>query len=185
MSIARSGFLKVAVTVLAIAGFVALYEATMLDTHVAAPRVDMSQVRPHPAPGARLDFEATAYCKGQTTAAGTAVQAGMAAADPGLLPLGSVVEIDSQDDRYDGIYSILDTGPAIQGAIVDIYMWSCYEALDFGRQSIAVTVLRLGWNPRDTAPGFMDRLFRRLEVPVMPTPAPVPEPASPPTQATQ
>jgi len=182
MIIARSRFLKVAVTILAVGGFVALYEATMLDSRDAARQVDMSQVLAHPAPGARLDFEATAYCKGQTTAAGTTVQAGMAAADPDLLPLGSVVEIDVLDDRYDGIYTILDTGPAIQGAIVDIYMWSCYEALDFGRQSVAVTVLRLGWNPRDTAPGFMDRLFRRLEVPVTPAPAPAPAPTR---QATQ
>lgn len=170
MIIARSGFLKMAVTAVAIAGFVALYETTMLDSRDEAPPVDMSQVLGHPAPGARLDFSATAYCKGQVTAAGTAVQAGMAAADPNLLPLGSVVEVDSRDDRYDGIYTVLDTGPAIQGAIIDIYMWSCYEALDFGRQSVALTVLRLGWNPRETAPGFMDRRFRRLEVPVEPRP---------------
>jgi len=180
MIIARSGFLKIAVTTVAVAGFVALYEATMLDSRDAAPLVDMSQLLPRPATGARLDFAATAYCKGQITAAGTAVQAGMAAADPDLLPLGSVVRIDSLDDRYDGIYTILDTGPSIQGAIIDIYMWSCYEALDFGRQMIALTVLRLGWNPRDTAPGFMDRRFKRLEVPV-----PDRAPATPTTQATQ
>jgi hypothetical protein len=42
-------------------------------------------------------------------------------------------------------------------------MWSCYEALDFGRQPIRLSVLRLGWNPRATAPSFLDRLFKRPE----------------------
>ena len=93
------------------------------------------------------------------------VQAGIAASDPALLPLGSVVEIDSPDSRYDGIYSILDTGPAVQGPELDIYMWSCHEALKFGRKPVRLTVLRLGWNPRATAPGFMNRLFRHLEQP--------------------
>jgi hypothetical protein len=27
-------------------------------------------------------------------------------------------------------------------------MWSCTEAITFGRRSVEVTVLRLGWNPR-------------------------------------
>jgi 3D (Asp-Asp-Asp) domain-containing protein len=106
---------------------------------------------------------ATAYCKGLVTKSGVPVQAGIAAADPALLPVGSVVEMDSPDSRYDGIYTILDTGPAVQGAEVDIYMWSCHEALRFGRKPVGLTVLRLGWNPRATAPGFMDRLFKRAE----------------------
>jgi hypothetical protein len=56
---------------------------------------------------------------------------------------------------------VLDTGPAIQGRKIDLYMWSCHEALAFGRKPVRLTVLRLGWNPRATAPGFLDRLFRR------------------------
>ena len=31
-------------------------------------------------------------------------------------------------------------------------MWNCNEALDFGRRSIAINVLRLGWNPKASAP---------------------------------
>jgi hypothetical protein len=27
-------------------------------------------------------------------------------------------------------------------------MWSCTEAVRFGRRSVEVTVIRLGWNPR-------------------------------------
>ena len=42
----------------------------------------------------------------------------------------------------------MDTGPKVQGRHIDVYMWSCYEALDFGRRKIQLTVLRLGWNPQ-------------------------------------
>ena len=55
----------------------------------------------------------------------------------------------------------MDTGPAVQGRLIDIYMWSCYEALDFGRMPIQLTVLRLGWNPKATTPGFFERMFKR------------------------
>ena len=55
------------------------------------------------------------------------------------------------------IYTVLDTGPAVQGRQVDLYMWSCNEALEFGRQPIRLTVLRLGWNPRQTTPTSSSR----------------------------
>ena len=166
MLLAGSFWRKVVVTAIAAVGFVSLYEATMLDSRdTARPTASSGTFMPPPEPGARLSFAATAYCKGLTTHAGVAVQAGIAAADPALLPLGSIVEVDTPDSRYDGIYSILDTGPAVQGAEIDIYMWSCHEALRFGRKPVRLTVLRLGWNPRATAPGFMNRLFRHLEQP--------------------
>lgn len=161
MILAHSGWRKALATALAIGGFVSLYDVTMLDSKDVA-RASASAALPQPpAPGARLSFTATAYCKGAVTAAGVAAQAGVAAADPSLLPLGSVIELDSPDSRYDGIYSIVDTGPAVQGPLVDIYIWSCHEALKFGRRPVRLTVLRLGWNPKATAPSFMDRLFRR------------------------
>ncbi|MGC4081584.1 MAG: hypothetical protein QM736_05570 [Vicinamibacterales bacterium] len=69
-----------------------------------------------PSPGARLAFAATAYCaKGLITSAGVQAQTGVTAADPSLLPMGSVVQLDFRDDKYDGIYTVLDTGPAVQG----------------------------------------------------------------------
>jgi 3D (Asp-Asp-Asp) domain-containing protein len=161
MVLARSVWRKGLVTLVAAVGIVALYEATMLDSKATAPGEAMREEVPAPQPGARLTFQATAYCKGETTAAGVRVQAGSAAADPKVLPLGSIIESDTRDSRYDGIYTVLDTGPKVQGTLLDIYMWSCHEALDFGRQPIRVHVLRRGWNPRATAPGFIDRLFSR------------------------
>jgi hypothetical protein len=58
----------------------------------------------------------------------------------------------------------MDTGPEVKGRELDLYIWSCHEALKFGRRRIEVTVLRLGWDPRASSPSLIDRLFRRREV---------------------
>jgi 3D (Asp-Asp-Asp) domain-containing protein len=134
--------------------------------------------------GTAIRFQATAYCKGETTASGIAVRHGMAAADPTLLPLGSVVRVDTADTRYGGIWTVLDTGPEIKGRELDLYMWSCNDALAFGRQPVRVTILRLGWDPRASAPAAVDQLFRRREQARPPAPAPAPAappPAPPPS----
>ena len=169
MIISGSLWRKTIVTVVAAGAFVSLYEATMLDSKYAARLATLHDTSALPSPGARLTFSATAYCKGFVTTSGVAAQNGIAAADPELLPVGSVVEIGSLSPRYDGIYTILDTGPSVQGRIVDMYMWNCNEALEFGRKSIRLMVLRLGWNPRATTPGFMDRFFRKPEPPLLPS----------------
>jgi 3D (Asp-Asp-Asp) domain-containing protein len=166
MIISDSLWRKSIVTALAVGGFVSLYEVTALDSKYAARQAVLRESTAPPSPGARLAFSATAYCKGVTTASGVPAQRGVAASDPELLPVGSVVDIDTQDVRYDGIYTVMDTGPSVQGREVDLYMWSCYEALEFGRRPIHVTVLRLGWNPRATTPALLDRLFKK------PRPAP-------------
>jgi hypothetical protein len=91
------------------------------------------------------------------------VRTGIAAADPELLPVGSVIQISKLGERYNGIYAIMDTGPAVQGRHIDIYMWSCNEALALGRKDISVNVLRLGWNPKASTPNLVERLFRQRE----------------------
>ena len=173
---------KTIVTAVAAVGFVSLYEVTALDSKYVARLATRHETSALPVPGSRLDFSATAYCKGITTASGVPVQSGIAAADPELLPVGSVIEVDSLPQRYSGIYTVMDTGPAVQGRLVDIYMWSCNEALQFGRKPIHLTVLRLGWNPRATTPGFLDRFFKRPApelLPARPLPQSVPQSSSP------
>jgi 3D (Asp-Asp-Asp) domain-containing protein len=135
---------------------------TTLDSRYAARQAELRESTAMPAPGARLRFTATAYCKGTTTASGVNVRNGIAAADPDLLPVGSVIHVDRLDERYNGIYTVMDTGPSVQGRHVDIYMWSCYEALELGRRPVQITVLRLGWSPRATPPRLIDRLFRQV-----------------------
>jgi 3D (Asp-Asp-Asp) domain-containing protein len=151
---------KAVVTVVAIVGFVSTYEVTILDSNYAAKQAVLRETTAAPTPAAKLAFSATAYCKGDTTASGAGVHSGVAAADPGLLPVGSVVQIESLPGRYNGIYTVLDTGPAVQGRQVDLYMWSCNEALAFGRKAIHLTVLRLGWNPRTTTASLLDKFFK-------------------------
>ena len=165
------------VTAIAAIGFVSLYEVTALDSKYVARLATLHETLALPMPGSRLAFSASAYCKGIVTASGVPAQTGIAAADPELLPVGSVIEIDSLPQKYNGIYTVMDTGPAVQGRQVDVYMWSCYEALEFGRKPIHLTVLRLGWNPRATTPSFLDRFFKRQ------APAPEPLPARPLPQA--
>jgi 3D (Asp-Asp-Asp) domain-containing protein len=169
MIISRSFWRKSFVTAVAACGYVSLYEVTALDSKYVARNAVARETTGLPSPGARLAWSATAYCKGLETASGVAVQSGIVAADPSLLPVGTVIEVDSLPGRYNGIYTVLDTGPAVQGRQVDVYMWSCNEALQFGRRPIHITVLRLGWNPRATTPSFFERLFTRPEPPPLPS----------------
>lgn len=143
-----------------VSAFLLLYEATVSDSRYAARQAELLEGTLKPAPGARLSFKATAYCKGETTASGVAVRSGVAAADPDLLPVGSVIQANFEAHQYDGVYTVMDTGPAVQGRELDIYMWSCFEALKFGRQDVHIVVLRLGWDPKDTTP-LMETLFHR------------------------
>jgi len=153
MLISRSLGRKLAATAIVVCGFVLMYETKVMDfldlplliqTPSAAEEISI------PAQAKHLRFTATAYCKGTMTASGVNVRTGIAAADPELLPVGSVIQVYKLGERYNGIYTIMDTGPAVQGRHIDIYMWSCNEALALGRRDTVVTVLRLGWNPKHT-----------------------------------
>jgi 3D (Asp-Asp-Asp) domain-containing protein len=184
---------KLLATTVAILAFVLVYEVSTFDSREAGT------VTANPtaiAAGANLAFTATAYCKGTTTASGATVRTGIAASDPQILPVGSVISITTDTIKYNGVYTIMDTGPKVQGRILDLYMWSCHEALAFGRKPVQITVLRLGWNPNASSPSLVDRLFRRREaaragvLPAPPTPPPIditpppaPQPAVEPASA--
>jgi 3D (Asp-Asp-Asp) domain-containing protein len=176
MFLTRSTGRKIVATTTAAVTFALLYEVTTLDSRYAARQAEIRETTGMPAPGARLRFTATAYCKGTTTASGVNVRTGIAAGDPDLLPVGSVIQVDRLGERYNGIYTIMDTGPRVQGRHIDIYMWSCYEALDLGRRPVQIEVLRLGWNPQASR-RLIDRLFKAREqaqeaLPASPPPPP-------------
>ena len=186
MLISRSFLRKIAATLGAAVGFVFVYEATVRDSRETAPLAMTTEATMRASMGTSLDFSATAYCKGETTASGVNVRTGVAAADPTLLPVGSVVRIDTPDSKYDGIWTIMDTGPAVQGRSVDLYMWNCNEAIKFGRRPVRVNVMRLGWNPANSEPAIVDPMFERREKqrlePALPASAVVPAtlPSTPP-----
>ena len=174
----------------------AMVAAALVMAFVATPLTEWARQQwfdTEAEPGAKLTFSATAYCKGTTTASGVAVRRGIAAADPQLLPAGSVVSLSTGDVEFDGVYTVMDTGPAVKGRLLDLYVWSCHEALAFGRKSVQVTVLRLGWDPRASAATLVDRLFRRQNVrraprqeeerPEGPAEAAVPATAPPPPES--
>jgi 3D (Asp-Asp-Asp) domain-containing protein len=105
---------------------------------------------PQLSPGANVNLSATAYCDHGQTQSGVRTRPGIVAADPRVLPIGTVLRIEDPEP-FDGIYVVMDTGRAIKGSRLDIYVPECGRAERFGRQMIRVTVLRLGWNPEQSA----------------------------------
>jgi 3D (Asp-Asp-Asp) domain-containing protein len=97
-----------------------------------------------------MEFEATAYCDDGITKSGVPVAPGIVAADPKVLPLGSLIRLETTE--YHGIYQVLDIGGLVKGRIIDIYMPDLEEALTFGRRRVKIVVLRYGYpKPGQTA----------------------------------
>ena len=92
--------------------------------------------------GPPASFQATAYALRGITASGIYVRRGVIAADPRVIPIGSVVQIVTPG--YSGVYTVQDTGRLIKGKIVDVWLPSTREARVFGRRSIRLHVLRWG-----------------------------------------
>lgn len=81
-------------------------------------------------------FSATAYCFSGRTAMGHGVRRGLIAADPRVLKLGSRVHVNA--GAWSGNYLVSDTGGAIKGNKIDIWVPSCSEARRFGRRTVQV-----------------------------------------------
>ena len=84
-------------------------------------------------------YKATAYCLKGRTANGGGVRRGIVAADPRVLPLGTRIQINA--GAYSGTYIVADTGGAVKGRILDVWVPNCAEAMRFGRRSVSVSVL--------------------------------------------
>ena len=84
----------------------------------------------------------TAFCKGCSgvTAIGIDLRANpdqkVIAVDPSVIPLGSKVYVEGYGTAIAG-----DTGGAINGNRIDVFMPDREDALDFGRKSVKVQVL--------------------------------------------
>lgn len=73
------------------------------------------------------------------------------AVDPKIIPLGSNVKIEFIDkyaQKYNGIYKAIDTGGAIKGRKIDLFIEDCgyyrnsQEAIDFGVRKAYVEILK-------------------------------------------
>jgi 3D (Asp-Asp-Asp) domain-containing protein len=84
-------------------------------------------------------FTATAYSLRGRTASGRPVTRGLIAADRRVLPLGTRVRIEA--GSYSGEYLVADTGGAVRGRKIDIWVPNTGEAMKFGRRPIKLTVL--------------------------------------------
>ena len=92
--------------------------------------------------GQPVPVELTAYCLSGTTRRGRYVRPGIIAADPRVFPLSRYVEL-FVEGKYFGRFLVDDTGSAIKGAHIDVWVPTCDEALRFGRvQGTAVLVPR-------------------------------------------
>lgn len=95
---------------------------------------------------AQAVFVVTAYAIGCDTKPGARTRAGTlpvvgftAAADPRVLPLGSVVAIEGLGERQ-----VHDVGGGVRGRHVDVFVDSCRDARFFGRQRRSVRVVHIG-----------------------------------------
>ncbi len=128
-------------------GMTANRDAPLEEVNIAAIRLatltttkEAEAVRSAIAPP--LSFIATAYCLRGRTASGKMVAKGMIAADRTVLPLGTRVRLEA--GAYSGEYLVTDTGGAIRGRKIDIWIPSSGEALRFGRRKVKLTVLNYG-----------------------------------------
>lgn len=96
--------------------------------------------------GSPKTFIATAYHLRGQTASGTKVRKGIVAADPKILPLGSIIHVDTGEPYHTGIYRVEDTGKKIKANRLDIWMQNRYNTIRFGVRKVTVRVLYRGTN---------------------------------------
>lgn len=91
-------------------------------------------------------MKASAYTYGNDggnyTCLGKPTQRGIVAVDPSVIPLGTRLYIESEDGKY--IYGEAvagDTGGAIKGYKIDLFVESASECRAFGRRNVTVYIL--------------------------------------------
>jgi hypothetical protein len=94
MLISQSFWRQAVATSIAAIVLVFVWQTTTRDSRYAAREARPVETTGVLQAGAQLQFTATAYCKGETTSSGVVVRTGVAAADPALLPVGTVMRID-------------------------------------------------------------------------------------------
>jgi 3D (Asp-Asp-Asp) domain-containing protein len=108
----------------------------------ATARKPVETSAPAAALTAPMVYVATAYSRKGRGASGMGVRAGTIAADPRVLPFGSRVRLDA--GQYSGEYVVTDSGSAIKGRKIDVWIPSFREACRFGRRNVKLTVMSYG-----------------------------------------
>ena len=90
-----------------------------------------------------LTMTATAYCIGGETSSGTQAKSGVVAADPTVLPMGTTIRVTGLLSPRPQTFTVADTGPAVKGNEIDVFISDCARAKTFGRRPVQVRVLKL------------------------------------------
>lgn len=89
-----------------------------------------------------IECRATAYCLKGRTASGVQSQRGVVAVDPSVIPLGTRLYIEGANGSFTYGYAIAgDTGGAIKGNRIDLYMDTKSECINFGVRNVKVYIL--------------------------------------------
>ncbi len=93
-----------------------------------------------------LSYESTGKKPGDKwygiTASGTQARPGVVAVDPNVIPLGTKVYVESLDGTKDYGYAIAeDTGGAIKGNKIDLFMENAKQVKSFGRRKVKVYII--------------------------------------------
>jgi 3D (Asp-Asp-Asp) domain-containing protein len=90
-----------------------------------------------------LRMTATAYCLTGETATGTQAKSGTVAADPKVLPMGTTIRVTGLLSSRPQTFTVADTGPAVKGNEIDIFISDCARAKKFGRRPVQVRVMNV------------------------------------------
>lgn len=104
-------------------------------TTAPAPSAPVAVPAPVPGGGRTLTVTATAYTLGGTTATGAPVGYGVVAVDPSVIPLGTRMTIPGYGE---GVAA--DTGGAIQGARIDVWVPTAAAAAAWGVRTVTITL---------------------------------------------
>jgi 3D (Asp-Asp-Asp) domain-containing protein len=136
-----------------VVGFGCIFHLTQIKCAKSMENKDFTNIGKDFVPNGLEEFQATAYCSNGITKSGVVVAPGHVAADPTVIPLGSMIYVESP--LMGGIYQVLDTGKLVKGKIIDIFIPNYERCMHFGRRMVKVKVLRygfLGYAP-DREPG--------------------------------
>ena len=124
---------RLAVIILSL--FLILHSPAPAFAPVISPVEVQGYQEPEPEPET-MTIEATAYTwTGNRTVTGTWPSRGTIAVDPRVIPLGTELHIEGY-----GPAVAADTGGAIQGQRIDLYMDTKHECLQWGRRKVEVKI---------------------------------------------
>jgi 3D (Asp-Asp-Asp) domain-containing protein len=111
--------------------------ASRAKTNSDTPRqlVELEDVQPEPGAARTLVVDAVAYHLPGSTASGLPVGPGIIAVDPSVIPLGTRVYVPGYGDAI-----AADTGSAIIGNIIDLWMPSTAHANAWGRRTVTIKI---------------------------------------------